>query len=81
MSETVQGVNGPYNWTKAGGCGSFIYTTKGGEAPSYPSKSSHCEDVYANSYSLLQGKKRHSGACNGDHSARQKRGKESQWQQ
>ena len=56
----------------------FIYIRpKGGESPSEPSKASDFEDVYANSFSLLQGRKRDSGACNDDHNATEREAKKS----
>ena len=45
----------------------FIYIfPKGGEAPSEPSQASDFEDFYANVFSLIQGRKRDTGACNDD---------------
>ena len=48
----------------------FVYIhPEGGEAPPEPSQASDFEDVYANSFSFLQGRKRDAGACNYDHNA------------
>ena len=54
----------------------FVYTLpEGGESPSEPSQSSDFEDVYTNSFLLLQGKKRDSGACSDDHNAAKRKAK------